>query len=209
MLKYDHFIFDFDGTLSDSYPYFAKAAKAVVDQYGICVSDEEMYQLLKWKTAGYFFDTLNLGDRRDEAMQLFNSIKRGLLRSDATAIDGAKELLEKICSAGGKCYIYSHSGEIVIDNSKKWGLDVYLTDYFLGSHKYPRKPAPDALLALVAKHGLDVSRCVMIGDRDIDILAGKNAGMDGILIDDSCHYQDLDVTYCVRDLAHIADVIFE
>ena len=207
MRKYDHFIFDFDGTLSDSYPYFAKAARAVVNKYGISMTDEEIYTCLKWQSAVKFFDRLNLGDKRTEAMQEFNSIKRDLLRTEAAAIDGAAELLSRICNDGGKCYIYSHSGNIVIDNCKKWGLDVYLTDYFLNSANFPRKPAPDALLALVEKHGLDISRCVMIGDRDIDVLAGKNAGMDGILIDDINYYCDLDVTYKVRDLWQLADTV--
>ena len=200
MRKYDHFIFDFDGTLSDSYPSFFKAGRAVADRFGVSVTDEYIRETLKWKTAVYFFESLNLGDKQKEAHYTFNVIKRDLLRNEATPLEGADELLDRICSAGGVCYIYSHSGEIVIDQCKKWGLDRYITDYFLNSAKYPRKPAPDALLALVEKHGLDISRCVMIGDRDIDVLAGKNAGMDGILLDDIDYYHDLDVTHRVRNL---------
>ncbi len=206
MRKYDHFIFDFDGTLSDSYPSFFKAGRMVADQFDVSVTDEFIQESLKWKTAVYFFESLNLGDKQEEVYRTFNLIKRGLLREEAKPLDGAVELLERICRAGGVCYIYSHSGEIVIDQCKKWGLDAYITDYFLGSAKYPRKPAPDALLALVEKHALDISRCVMIGDRDIDVLAGKNAGMDGILLDDIDYYHDLDVTHRVRKLSEIADI---
>ena len=35
MLKYKHIIFDFDGTLSDSYPSFVKAMSIVMQKYGI------------------------------------------------------------------------------------------------------------------------------------------------------------------------------
>ena len=208
MLRYDHFIFDFDGTLSDSYPSFFKAAKMVVERFGADATDEQIYECLKWRSAVIFFDSLNLGEQRERAVREFNTIKRGLLRTEATAMAGAAELLDRLCRAGGKCYIYSHSGEIVIENSKKWGLDGYLTDYFLGSSNYPRKPAPDALLALVEKHKLDISRCVMIGDRDIDVIAGKNAGMDGILIDAENYYHDLEVTHRVGDLEQIAEIAF-
>lgn len=206
MRKYDHFIFDFDGTLSDSYPSFFKAAKVIVDKYGGSISDEEIYSCLKWETVVKFFDKLALGDKRDQAKQEFSAIKNELIRSEAAPLEGAEALLDAICSAGGKCYIYSHSGTIVIDNCKKWGLDVYLTDYMLNSPSFPRKPAPDALLALVQKHGLDISRCVMIGDRDIDVLAGRNAGMDGILLDGEEHYKDLEVTYRVGSLMEIAEI---
>lgn len=208
MLKYDHYIFDFDGTISDSYPYFLRATRKVVDHYGISITDEQIYEIIKWKSVAYFFDHLGLQEHIDEVMHMFNTVKREMLITQATPIEGAAELLEKICNAGGKCYVYSHSGTIVIDNSQRWGIDCYFTDYFLGS-KYPRKPAPDALFALLQKHGLDASRCVMIGDRDIDVIAGKNAGMDGILIDGENYYRDLDVTHRVRDIKEIEQVIFE
>ena len=42
MLKYEHFIFDFDGTLSDSYPAFVKAAKIVADKYNVKVTVEDI-----------------------------------------------------------------------------------------------------------------------------------------------------------------------
>ena len=40
-----------------------------------------------------------------------------------------------------------------------------------------RKPAPGMLLKAALKHNLDLSQCVMIGDRESDILAGINAGV--------------------------------
>ena len=94
MRKYDHFIFDFDGTLSDSYPSFFKAAKVIVDKYGISISDEEIYSCLKWETVVKFFDKLALGDRRDQAKQEFSAIKNELIRSEAAPLEGAEALLD-------------------------------------------------------------------------------------------------------------------
>lgn len=39
-----------------------------------------------------------------------------------------------------------------------------------------RKPAPGLLLTAAARYNIDLSRSVMIGDRDTDVMAGKNAG---------------------------------
>jgi len=47
----------------------------------------------------------------------------------------------------------------------------------------------------------------MIGDRDIDVLAGANAGMDGILIDDGDYYPELAVTYRVHSLWQVKDCV--
>lgn len=203
MLKYDHFIFDFDGTLSDSYPAFVKAARSIADQYGVPSSDEQIYRLLKKHSTVYLFDTLDFGKYRDAAYSEFRRLSEELLSSEATAMEGAEELLRFISENGGKSYVYSHSGSIVLHNVSRWGFEKYFDDYMLGDTVYPRKPAPDALLALMNKHGAEPHKCVMIGDRDIDILAGKNAQISGILIDDGGYYPELEVEYRVSELSRI------
>ena len=44
-----------------------------------------------------------------------------------------------------------------------------------------RKPAPGMLLRAIREHALDASTCVLIGDKDTDIEAGRAAGL-GFLI---------------------------
>ena len=207
MLKYDHFIFDFDGTLSDSYASFVKAAMMIAEKYGVPAEREQVYYLLKKYSTVHLFDTLPFGENRDIAYAAFNQLSKELLAKEAEMISGTKELLDFIRANGGTSYIYSHSGEIVLHNVKRWGIAHYFADCMLGDKSYPRKPAPDALLVLVRRNNLDLSRSVMIGDRDIDILAGKNAGMAGILIDDENFYPDLAVEDKVDALISIRDVI--
>lgn len=207
MLKYGHFIFDFDGTLSDSYPVFVKAAKAIADRYDVLYTDDQIYRLLKKHSTVYLFDTLGFGEYRDNAYHEFKRLSDEWLRSDASPLDGVEELLFFISENGGKNYVYSHSGNIVLQNVHKWGLEKYFVDYMLGDTRYPRKPAPDALLALMSRNRLEPDKCVMIGDRDIDILAGKNAKISGILIDDGNYYPDLEVEYRVSKLSQIKSFI--
>ncbi len=45
-----------------------------------------------------------------------------------------------------------------------------------------RKPRPGMLLAAAAAHAIDLSRSVMVGDRDRDIAAGRAAGCGTVLI---------------------------
>ena len=207
MLKYEHFIFDFDGTLSDSYPAFTKAAKITVDRYGVPADEEQIYYLLKKYSTVHLFNTLDFGEHRDRAYAEFKLLYEELLRTEAVPLDGVTELLTYIRKRGGKSYVYSHSGDVVLHNAKRWGIHGYFEDYMLGDKSYPRKPAPDALLVLLNRHGLDPRTCVMIGDRDIDVLAGANAGMDGILIDDGDYYPELAVTYRVHDLWQVKNCI--
>ncbi|HXW24275.1 MAG TPA: HAD family hydrolase [Xanthobacteraceae bacterium] len=46
-----------------------------------------------------------------------------------------------------------------------------------------RKPRPGMLLAAARAHGLDLAACVMVGDRDRDIAAGRAAGCRTVFVD--------------------------
>ena len=61
-------------------------------------------------------------------------------------------------------------------------------DAVLRTDGFPDKPAPDALLALMERNGLKPEECAMVGDRDIDIDAGHNAGMSGVMFDPDGFY---------------------
>ena len=47
----------------------------------------------------------------------------------------------------------------------------------------------------------------MVGDRDLDILAGKNAGIAGMLMDVEGYYSDLSVEYRIKELRDIKDFL--
>lgn len=207
MLKYKHIIFDFDGTLSDSYPSFVKAMKTVMQRYGIEKSNEEIYHLLKKYSTAHVFDNCGFGESKSEAKRQFRMLSDELLRCEATPIECTEEILRFIAENGAKSYIYSHSGDIVSNNVKRWGIETYFTDYQLGDTEFPRKPAPDALLNLMKKNGLKADECIMVGDRDIDILAGKNAGMAGILMDTEGYYPQLSVEYRITELKEIKNCL--
>ena len=80
-------------------------------------------------------------------------------------------------------------------NEKFISKSVSITDVFycpfhpthgIGSYKkesFDRKPNPGMLLHAQSKHNIDMSRSILIGDKDSDILAAKNAGV-GL----RCHY---------------------
>lgn len=48
-----------------------------------------------------------------------------------------------------------------------------------------RKPAPGMLLAAAREHGIDLAASVLVGDRSVDILAARRAGIRSILVGDA------------------------
>lgn len=59
----------------------------------------------------------------------------------------------------------------------------YMAPDLPGSKSPRRKPAPGMILEAAAIHGVDLTRSFMIGDKQIDIECGANAGVRTILVE--------------------------
>lgn len=55
-----------------------------------------------------------------------------------------------------------------------------------------RKPAPGMILEAAEEHGIDLARSFMVGDRNLDIECGRNAGVKTILVQTGYGLQHLD-----------------
>ena len=71
-----------------------------------------------------------------------------------------------------------------------------------------RKPKPKMLLDAARYHDIDLTKSLMIGDSECDVLAGKNAGCTSVLIRDTAR-NDLSITptsadYIVENLLEAA-----
>lgn len=73
----------------------------------------------------------------------------------------------------------------------------------IGNNCECRKPKPGMLNSLIKKHSIDPSASFMIGDRDVDIIAGQGAGLTTIAIGKKSHGAD----YRVDNLLEAANII--
>lgn len=78
--------------------------------------------------------------------------------------------------------------EVVESMHQKLREKTEVDDIFLCAHRQDegcecRKPKPGMLFDASEKHGLDLSKSFMVGDRESDIEAGKRAGCRTIFID--------------------------
>jgi D-glycero-D-manno-heptose 1,7-bisphosphate phosphatase len=55
-----------------------------------------------------------------------------------------------------------------------------------------RKPAPGMILEAAEEHGIDLARSFMVGDRNLDIECGRNAGVKTILVQTGYGLKHLD-----------------
>ena len=204
----EHFIYDFDGTLSDSYPIFFQIVKEIIARHGakLTCDDESLYRRLKlWVRDGYQAAEWEEGFTSKAFFEEFHALQKQYY-DRFTTCPNVEQLLRETVEAGKKNYLYTHSGEVVYKIMDHMGISKYFTYVIDSSHGFPLKPAPDALLDLAERFDLDPQTCVMVGDRPVDVEAGENAGMKSCFYDPDGYYPNTPATYHVDDLIEILNL---
>ena len=181
-LPYRHWFWDFDGTLYDSYPAMVGFFLQALRLQGKEADPAHVLRLMKDRMA---VAARHFAGRREEqqVMQAFRDLSARAGLGDIQPYAGAGEALHAIAARGGRHYLYTHRDRSAADALRRDGLWSLFSDAVTGEDGFPQKPAPDALLHLMARHGLSAADCVIVGDRPIDLESGRNAGMAGLLFD--------------------------
>lgn len=203
--KYDNIIYDFDGTIADSYPFFTRALHETLNNFGIHDSYEAVLGHLKISVRHSL--SFYVPDRRPEAKKMMYSIYQRLALEEGHPVPGVPEALEYAIAHGKRNFLYTHSDKFPSILLERWGLLDKFEFIIDSTMKFPPKPAPDALNFLCEHYSLDKDRTLMVGDRNIDVLAGINAGVHGCLFDDGHFYDDFKCEHIIHDMHDMISII--
>ena len=163
-------LWDFDGTLMDTYPAYTKMVKEA-SRCGLL--DEEIFALLK-VSFGHAFKELGLSE---EQIKHIKELERSLAPEDFKPFPGLKAVLE----ATDVNVIMTHKeralAQAILEAND---LDRYFTEIVAIDDGYPRKPDPASYRYLHEKYGIDLA----VGDRELDIIPAKKLGIQ------TCLYQN-------------------
>ncbi len=203
---YDFLIYDFDGTLSDTYPVFTEAFLKLLEKYRIKGDRDTVYGLLK-QSVGTALNHYEFPMSKGEAKKEFWAIYQPIALEKQELFPEAEPILRFGLAEGKKNYVYTHSGLWVYDLMERMDIrDCF--DFVLDrTYDFPRKPAPDALNFLIEKCGIDRSRALMIGDRDLDIEVAHAAGIHACLIDPENYYPELKAEYRIGSLLELKQIL--
>lgn len=202
---YRDLIFDYDGTIADSYPLFNEALQYALKLHGVSAPEEETMAALK-QSVGYALKKYETVAPYQLLHDEMYSYYEPATVARSSLCPGARELLEAACEKGVRCYLYTHSGSSVCDRLRKMGAYDYFSDFMTSEEKFPRKPDPTALLALCARNEIAPASALMVGDRDIDVWVGHNAGMAGCLYDPDGFY-DVKKVAAEHNVRHLSEII--
>ena len=196
-LPFDHYLWDFDGTLFDTYPRIASAIQAAFADFGCHAAYEEVLALAK-RSVTFALDTLTarfgIKAAPEELIAHYRRHEGGYsAQSAAPMYPGMKEMLRDIVDRGGRNYLYTHRGISSLKYLEGCNISRLFADCITSADGFAPKPAPDAILALVKRHRMKTGRVVMVGDRDIDVEAAQNAGAFGCFFDPDHFFDDYDI----------------
>lgn len=203
MLIYSNLFWDFDGTLYDSYPQIQRALESTLREFSLpCNAWNNDLQLLKTSVR----HALNTYEERfglpeETLFPCFH--KHHQAEGFFPPYVGLRECLTRLKDAGASHYLYTHRGVRAWEQLERDGLRGLFSDGVTAEDGFPYKPAPDALQALIRRHGLAPQSCAMIGDRDIDVQSGQNAGIAGVLFDPDGFYPELKAEGRVKSMAEL------
>ncbi|HFX3814916.1 TPA: HAD-IA family hydrolase [Enterococcus faecium] len=196
-----NYIWDFDGTLFDTYPAMVDGAWQALKDFGISMDKKEIYFKMKKYSTSYLINESNLNAK--EFNELFHRYEK-----ESTEVSRpfpeTKQVLEMLKDNGGRHFILTHRL-----TESTWGLLkehrlAHLIEEVVGiDQDFPRKPNPASLNYLIDTFHLERTDTMMIGDRRLDIEAGKNAGVATCLYDIDHFLGEIPADYVVGNLNKI------
>lgn len=155
-------LWDFDGTLFDTYPVYVKLMKRIL---GPDINGGEIYAQLKVS----FTHAFNYFNVSESQVRRFFSLVRG---TPAQTFKPFKDV-EEVLDFADKSVIMTHNNRTdLFKILELHGFEKYFADAVTSDDHFPRKLDPASYVYLNNKYSIDL----VIGDRELDIIPGKEIG---------------------------------
>lgn len=182
-------IFDLDGTLTDTLESLVYYVRATLREMGLPEITKEQCRTFVGNGARRLMEEslAAVGDenaeRLEEGMQVYGRIFDENCTYHVTPYEGIVKMLEALKDRGIKLAVLSNKphAQAVKVVRKIFGDRVF--DYVSGQQEgIRRKPAPDGVWHILEALGAEASECLYVGDSEVDIETGKNAGLKTISV---------------------------
>jgi len=174
-------IFDLDGTLVNSLADIAEAANYSLRQLGFPTYELSRFNYFVGDGLKELIHRIlpeDKQDKFDDAISLYKEYYGKNYMVKTTVYDGISELLEKLSQNGVTLAVASNKTAVFTENVVKNYFGDKLFSSVMGREENrPTKPEPAIIHDIISNLNAKDYECFMIGDTNIDIRTGKNAGI--------------------------------
>ena len=176
------FIWDLDGTLLDSYRVIVSSAVRTAAEAGIRDDKEAVLRKLKQQSlTAYLRDvSLRCGTPCAALLVRYREISHETT-DQIPLIPGAREALERLAGCGADHFVYTHRGSSSEPILRRLGILSFFREVVTSEYGFAPKPSGEGVRYLLARYGLDPRFSWYVGDRTLDVLCGKDAGIRTLL----------------------------
>jgi len=172
-------MFDLDGTLVDSSRDITNALNHALAPYGLKPMSVEGTVRLVGEGITRLIEKVTGtagAEMRDDILRRFLEFYSTHLTEHTRPYPGVTETLDRL-SAYRKAVISNKREELSRRLLSDLGMDSHFA-HIIGSDSTPeKKPSPLPLLTVLKREGLTADEALMVGDSNLDIEAGRNAGV--------------------------------
>lgn len=184
---YETIVFDLDGTLLDTLDDLADATNAALASCGLPPRTRDEVRAFVGNGALKLIERAVGEERKALVSDAFAVFKQHYAAhcADKTApYAGILSLLEELKIRGVKTAVLSNKPDFAVKELAQVYFKGLLEDA-VGENEEAgirKKPAPDALFAVMKKLSAEPKTTVYVGDSDVDIQTAQNAGIDCICV---------------------------
>lgn len=183
---YKIIVFDLDGTLLDTLDDLYHASNYALQVNGYPIRTKEEIRSFVGNGAVKLLERASgkTGAEVDKLVATFKEYYGAHCKDYTKPYDGIRELLQELKNRG--------IATAIVSNKPDEAVKILAEEYFHGevflavgekeAAGIRKKPAPDSLFAVMQAFGVTKEETLFVGDSEVDIQTGKNAGVDCVSV---------------------------
>ncbi len=178
-----HYIFDWDGTLSNSLAKIVGSFQLAAKALDLPVKADRDVRQIIGLGLNEGIEILYPGNGQEMLQRIreyYSKHYREIATHSEELYDGAFETLSKLHQQGHTLTVATGKGRVGLDRAMKQSNTEDFFVFTRTADDAPSKPHPQMILDILDYTGVDASDAVMIGDTEFDLEMAKNAGVRSI-----------------------------
>mgnify|MGYP001312022277 CR=1 FL=1 len=205
----ENLIWDFDGSLFNTYPAMVKLFRQALLRKGYVTSENEILSLMKdtlGKAVNFYLD-------RGVDCDFYKDFKKSeeeLDPAEQPPFEGAREVCSVVVRNGGRNLIITHrSRKTAFKLLSHFEMTSLFSDIITRESGFKRKPDPDAFIYAIRNYRLNPKSTLSIGDRDLDVIAARDAGTKTCFFSQNGARPSIDVDFIIDNLPQLEEIILK